>query len=508
MGEKKQVKKFQHIIFMNIVWSMLSVIINYLMNFLITPYVTNHIGVEAYGYVSLANTMISYVDIISISLNAFAGRFISIAYHQGEREKANRYFSSTIFADFVLGVGVSAIGLVVICNLTPLFKVPGALLADVRLLFIIVLCRYLLIIMRTAFDTAAFIAERVDITEKLQSIAYLLQAGVLLSLCLFCKPHVWYVGAAAAAAALFLLSANMVVCHRLTPDLQFRWKDWSGKAIWEIICAGMWTSLNNLGNVLNSGLDLLITNIMLNATVLGEISVAKNLATITGVVILKISAAFRPRQLILFSKGDTEQMVKLFRTTMKLTGTFCGLLITGFYVCGTDFLSLWLPGQNIGFIFRASMIVLLSDIAVGVVHPLYYTYTLTKKLKVPCMITILMGTTNVVSMYLLIRHTSLGVYAVLLTTLVINLVHFVDAPLYAAHCLHVPFRTFYPVIFRHLSMIALGMGAAHLLRNALPAATSWVGLAGKCAGTGVVLLPVLLLIMFRVSELKNLKLRR
>ena len=50
--------------------------INTLMNFLITPYVTNNIGVEAYGFVALANTFISYVDVISVSLNAYAGRFL------------------------------------------------------------------------------------------------------------------------------------------------------------------------------------------------------------------------------------------------------------------------------------------------------------------------------------------------------------------------------------------------------------------------------------------------
>ena len=89
---------------MNMVWSLIAVFVNYFMNFLITPYVTNNIGVEAYGFVALANTFISYADIISVGLNAFAGRFISIAYHRGEKERANRFYSSTITADLMLSV--------------------------------------------------------------------------------------------------------------------------------------------------------------------------------------------------------------------------------------------------------------------------------------------------------------------------------------------------------------------------------------------------------------------
>ena len=41
---------------------------------------------------------------------------------------------------------------------------------------------------------------------------------------------------------------------------------------------GIWNSLNQLGNELNSGLDLLISNLMLSAVAMGQISVVKNIA--------------------------------------------------------------------------------------------------------------------------------------------------------------------------------------------------------------------------------------
>ena len=183
---------------MNMVWSLIAVFVNYFMNFLITPYVTNNIGVEAYGFVALANTFISYADIISVGLNAFAGRFISIAYHRGEKERANRFYSSTITADLMLSVVFLVLGGGMILRLESLLEVPEGLAADVKLLFLIVLIRYLLTILRTAFDTSAFIVERLDLVERRQSIAYLMQAILLITLCLFFAPHVWYVGIATA----------------------------------------------------------------------------------------------------------------------------------------------------------------------------------------------------------------------------------------------------------------------------------------------------------------------
>ena len=499
MGENE--KKSRSVILMNMVWSLIAVFVNYFMNFLITPYVTNNIGVEA--YVALANTFISYADIISVGLNAFAGRFISIAYHRGEKERANRFYSSTITADLMLSVVFLVLGGGMMLRLESLLEVPEGLAADVKLLFLIVLIRYLLTILRTAFDTSAFIVERLDLVERRQSIAYLMQAILLITLCLFFAPHVWYVGIATAVGSAYMLVASQKMCRKLTQDLRWKRQDCSWDAVMEIVATGIWTSLNNLGNVLNSGLDLLITNLMLNATVLGEISIAKNLATLCYTIVMKISGSFRPRQLLYYAEGKTKEMVELFRITMRITGTFCALAISLFFVCGEDFLKLWLPGQNTAFLFRASMIVLLSDVATSVVNPLYYVYTLTKKLRFPCAVTILMGITNVISMYVLIRFTEFGAYAVILTTLVINCVHFFDAPLYASHCLHVSLFTFYPVIFRHLIAMGAGLTVAYLMRTAFPQAQSWIGLGCKGAVTGVVLVIVLVGLMFRISELKE-----
>ena len=176
---------------MNMVWSLIAVFVNYFMNFLITPYVTNNIGVEAYGFVALANTFISYADIISVGLNAFAGRFISIAYHRGEKERANRFYSSTITADLMLSVVFLVLGGGMILRLESLLEVPEGLAADVKLLFLIVLIRYLLTILRTAFDTSAFIVERLDLVERRQSIAYLMQAILLITLCLSESQRLW-----------------------------------------------------------------------------------------------------------------------------------------------------------------------------------------------------------------------------------------------------------------------------------------------------------------------------
>lgn len=488
----------------NMAWSILAVIVNSCIKLFITPYVSNNIGVEAYGYVALATTFTSYIDIISVSLNAFAGRFISIAYHRGDLERANRFYSSTIIADFMLSVITLIPGTVVIVCLDSILKVPEVLLSDVRILFGLIFFRYLLTVIRTAFDTAAFLVNRLDLAEKRLSISYLLQAGTLLLVCIIFPPHVWYVGATASVAALYLLISKYRLCRRLTPELTYSRNACSWKAVKEIVATGMWTSLNNLGNVLNGGLDLLITNLMLNAKVLGEISVAKNLVLLCHTIIMKISDAFQPRLLLLYAENRRDELIGLYRMAIRFTGAVCSLIIGTFFVCGYDFLALWLPGQNIDFLFKASMIVFMGDVIPAAMKPLYYSYTLTKKVKVPCMITILMGMTNVVSMYFLIRFTDLGAYAVILTTLVINMIHFIDTPLYSAYCLGVPFKTFYSAILRHIAGAGAILLLAGILRYILPRSESWMGLAVKGSVSAIVLAAFLVTVLFSAAELRTI----
>ena len=52
MNNQKQETSMKRAIMMNMFWALFSLLINTLMNFLITPYVTNNIGVEAYGFVA------------------------------------------------------------------------------------------------------------------------------------------------------------------------------------------------------------------------------------------------------------------------------------------------------------------------------------------------------------------------------------------------------------------------------------------------------------------------
>ena len=63
-----------------IVTSGMATLLSFLISFTLTPYITNKLGVEAYGFVTLAKNFTQYASIITIALNSYASRYITVSY--------------------------------------------------------------------------------------------------------------------------------------------------------------------------------------------------------------------------------------------------------------------------------------------------------------------------------------------------------------------------------------------------------------------------------------------
>lgn len=492
-------------VFLNMFCAIAAALVNYIVSFFITPYITENIGVDAYGFVSLAMMFTSYIDIVAVALNALAGRYISVAYHERKYNMANMYFNSVIISNLVFSFLLVLPSSFFILNIQNILNVPDRLVFDVKILFWVILVNYAVSLVGVGYSTATFIVNRIDKSERVKAFSHLFKATVIFLLCSFFAPHVWYIGVSYIIANVLILLSNIRFMYNLTPELHFSPKLFSIKAVLELLSAGAWNSLNTLGNVLNDGLDLLITITMLSAESMGQISIGKNLSTLYNVLLSAICNAFRPRQLRFFAEGNKDALINELKVSMRYCGFITTLVFAGFVSCGKMFLQCWIPTQNIDVIFPITCICIAGNLIVGSVTPLYYVYTLTKRLKLPSIITILMGGINVIGMFVLLEKTSLGLYAVVLTTAVLNtIIHFFDAPLYSAICLNVKLWTFYPEIIRHLFSSLVTTVALCLLVKTLPMATSWSMLildAIPCVIIGCILAAIT---TFKLKEIKGI----
>lgn len=470
--------------------SILAVAINYLIVLVLTHHITQNMGTEAYGFVSLAKTFASYAVVVTVALNAYAGRFISVSYHKENYESANRYFSSVFLADCIISALFCAVGIVAICFLQYILDIPEQLLHDVKLLFALDIFNFGVMTCTTVFSSSLLIANRFDLAGMIKCLAYGLEALLLICLYSMFAPKLYYVGIGLLISSVFIFVANIRLTKTFTPQLKVKRAAVSLQMIFEVVQKGIWSSFNQLGNLLNSGLDLYVTNLMISPFVTGQLAIVKTISTIATTLFQLVAQPMQPQLVKYYACNQTDRLIDAFKLSIKVNGMLSNVLFAGFVTWGSVYYELLTPSQDIQQLFMLTIVTISGSIIEGAVYPLYYAYTLTLKNRKPAIITVLSGLCNVVAMYVLIRFFGAGVYCVVGTTAVLSwIVNFGFTPIYAARCLQQSPTIFYPTLVKHALSCCVQTGVFYIIGKWIVPDT-WVELiavAIVCATIGALL---------------------
>lgn len=426
-------------------------VLSYLITFFLTPFITESVGTDAYGFVSLAKNTAQYATYITAALNTFASRFISVEYHNKDYDKANTYFSSTYYGDLALGSMILTAAMIMIMHIDKVFRVPAHLVHDVQLLFVFVFIKFWIQTILSVNEAGVFTANALHISSVFHLFSYVVEGAVLIALFSLFSPSVYYVGIALLAGDSFKSVALVWIRKKYTPYLKADIKHFDFGAVKNLVGNGIWQSLISLGAFLNSGLDLIVCNRMLSALAMGKLAIAENIALIFKSLITMVARPFHPYYLKDYADRDMDRLKRHMIFAMKFSSMFTNTCFAGMAALGLTFYRLWIPAQDIETIWKLTMISSITAVSSGIITPGLYGYTLTLKKKIPCALTLMSGVLNVLSMYFLIKYTSLGVYAVVWTTAVLmSITNLIIHPFYIAKVLSFPRGIFYPVIVRCL----------------------------------------------------------
>lgn len=479
-------------------------VLSYLINLILTPYITNTVGTEAYGFVSLAKNCAQYAMIITLALNSFASRYIALEFHKGNIEKSNEYYSSVFWGNLFIGTITFGIALILILFLEHLFIIPNEIKLDVKLLFVFVFVNFWITTVFTNFSSVALIKNKLDLVGVFKTASYIVEAITLILLYFVFPEKVYYVGVGLVAASLTVSLTNLYISKKFAPELKIHFKYFRLSAVKTLVLDGLWISANSLGNVLNSGLDLVVCNLLLTPLAMGQIAIVKTLDTIFHALYQLVAQAFQPMFLKSYAENRKKQLINELLLSMKVSGLVSNIAFAGFVSLGLVYYKLWIPNEDISLIYVLTVITLGASIVSGPMTPLYYIYTLTLKKELPSIVTILGGILNVLGMYLMISYTSIGIYAVVLTTtLVMLFINLVSNPLYMSYSLGIRYSTFYPTLIKNM-ISCLVITAIYKLLSKVFLPASWLGLFACALLYSIIGAVVHIVILFSRSELRVL----
>lgn len=91
-------------------------------------FVSNYVGKTAFASVNLIMPFIICTGAIGFMLGTGGSAIVGKTLGEGDREKANRYFSMLVYATIALGVLIAILGLVAVKPVARLFGAEGELL--------------------------------------------------------------------------------------------------------------------------------------------------------------------------------------------------------------------------------------------------------------------------------------------------------------------------------------------------------------------------------------------
>lgn len=471
----------------NMFASLLTFAISFAISFFFTPYITKTVGGEAYGFVGLANNMINYITILTVALNSVAGRFITVKYHQNQKEEANQYFSSVLIANIVIAIVISIIAIPLILRLEYIIHISSELVVSVKQLFVFVYLNFILTLVGTVFTTATFITNKLYLSSIANIVAALTKVILLLVLYGVFPVNVAYIGVATCISTLITLVLNIVYTKRLIPDISIKRRNVSLSKVKELCASGIWNSISRLSQVLSDGLDLLITNLWISPFLMGQLSIAQTIPNYIASLASTLISLFSPNLTMYYAKNQIDELVEELKSSMKLSAFFCNIIFAIVLVYGDYFFEIWVPEQDTALIYRLSVVIIMSVLISGVVTPLNNVFLVTNRLRTNSIVWLLISGLNVALVLILLNTTSMGVYAVAgvskFTGIIVNAIYL---PIHACQCLKIKKTTFYPLIGRYILTTFVMVGAFGLIRLIYITPTGWISFIGLCILGGIV----------------------
>ena len=474
-------------------------------SFFLSPYIVETIGVEANGFVGLANNFVSYASIITIALNSLAGRFITISLTRGDEESANRYFTSVFFANLAIALVLGLVGGIIILFLDRLINVPAALLGDVRWLFVFVFLNCILSVVGSVFTVATFARNKLYLSSLREIEANLARALCIIGLFALGTPRVCFLGAASLVSGSYTLIRNVRYTGQLLPEIRIQRKYFDLRAVRELIASGIWNTINRLGQILIDGLDLLITNLFVDATAMGILGLAKTVPNLISGLMGSIVGVFSPNYTILYAQEKYDELLAQIKQSMKIMGVITNIPIIILVTCGQDFFINWQPTLDPVMLNLLSILTIGCLIFSGGINCLYGIFTVVNRMKANSVVVLAGGAVSTLLVLLLVNTTDLGVYAVAGVSTVVSIIRNLafTAP-YGAKCLNQKWYVFYPEIFKPVLFVIISVLLSSVLLPLIPLA-GWLGFFTKAAASGILSLAVGIWIVLNKNDRRFLQ---
>lgn len=433
---------------LNLITGLVTMLISFATSFFLSPFIVRTLGPEANGFSQLAGQFVSYASLLAIAFNSMSGRFITIAYHRGDKEQAQGFYSTTWAINLIMCALFIPAAIYVVLNIRDVVVIESASPTDVKILFACVFLNYFLGLITSLYSVALFVKNSLFYGNIIGMCTTLLNALLLLAAFTFLPARIFYVSFVGLLLTLAVFPINIKLCEKLTPELNFDRRKVSWSYVKNLFFAGIWNTVNQCGHILNTGLDLLLANWFVSPFLMGVLAVSKSVPGMISSISVNINNSFSPSITQTWARGTRDVLLKELGTCMKISMLLVSIPLVTFCCFGYYFYRLWQPTLDAEQLTILSVLGCMAYIPVAGTQTLYNVYTAANKLKVNSVSFIVTGFLNIVVLYFCLKYfPQYGIFAIagISTTLSILRNMTVTLP-YTASLLGLRWYAFYRIV--------------------------------------------------------------
>ncbi len=450
----------------NLISNILYFGINILIGVLLVPYFISTLGVAAYGLIPLAMAITGYVGIIVVSLNSAVSRYLTVDLQKEDYSSANLTFNTAIFGLSAIIVPMVPLILIVAFFIPEIFSVPSGYENDAIILFIGVCIAFMIRAWSGNFTVQLFAYNRIDFQNIVNITNLVVQTSLIIVFFEFFKPNLAFIGIAMTFSATVAAVLSIVMAKSVCPQLKFSPQSFDMTRLKMLTDMGGWVIITQIGALLFLQIDLIVVNKLFGATSAGEYAIVLNWGILLRSAAMMIASVLTPIVFTYYAKEHLETLVKMMKSSVKLMGMIMALPIG--IICGfaPQILTVWVGAE---YAFLAPLMVLLTlHLIINLsVQPLFDINIAYNKVRVPGIVTLLLGVLNFSLAILLPLLAGWGYYIVAATgAIVLTMKNAFFTPWYATRVMGVKPSTFtasmLPGIVITLGIIAVSLSIAYI----------------------------------------------
>ncbi len=419
----------------NLVVNVLSFLSTIIIGLWLTPYLLKHLGLVAYGLIPLAMFFSQYVSVIINAINMSINRFLLIALQKHQDRDANEIFNTSIGVIFTFIIFQVVIMGAVLSDITYFFSIPKELVNDATWLFGLTFLGFSISLFRSVFATSMFAYNRLDILRMIDIIQNLVRVVIIVFFFAYDEPSLKYIGIANLLAAVSAVLPTLYFFREYTPQLKVKISSFSRHRVAELAQMSTWVLINQVGVLLLGNIDLYLINKWLGLKATGEYAIILQFTSIFRTFFTLVASILTPVIMIYFANDEFEKLKQFTLLSSKVMILVFVLPLAMVIGLSENIIHFWLGKQYSYLHDMVSFSMLFFIIAI----PMSTLFTITlsyNKVKLPAIISLILGGVSIVSLYMLMTEAGLGLWSVLLVKLIIEIVFALFLVIYVARILN------------------------------------------------------------------------